>query len=141
MENKILKFLLAYVPLSLEQIQLAIEYLTSRNFLIIEELALEAKNTGRTDLLDLAKEMYKRYVKSVLPDIEDYVNIDEMQLKEEKIVFVNYLLKNGITGANLVDPAIDKLLQDLGITKHWFLIAQKQVLHSLLKGGNNERKE
>jgi hypothetical protein len=126
-------------PLTVKDIQKAIAYLKDVDYLEVEAFARRAKdemynnnlNSG-DQLVEIAREMYKYYVKSLIPDIESHVDLDNFTLKESKAAFARYIVmdileadKNGIlpeqldeiisTHPILSDPVIQRLMEKIGM--------------------------
>lgn len=124
-------------PLTVKDIQKAIAFLKDVDYLEVEAFARRAKDEGLNiqngdQLVDIAKQMYKYYIESLVPDIEQYVDLNTFQLKVTKARFAKYIVanvleadKNGITPEQLdevlqtneilSDPVIQRLLEKIGM--------------------------
>ncbi|MEM3422956.1 MAG: hypothetical protein QXE51_00085 [Nitrososphaeria archaeon] len=121
-------------PITKESIASALEFMENVQFLDVVYLAQKAKETGRTDLYDLARELYKIHIISAIPDVEVYVDINNMTMKKEKIAFIRYLLTLGFGSTpekRPVDPTIAKFFELLSLDPIWFEIAEKETIRSL----------
>jgi hypothetical protein len=129
------EFLKYYLePITFENIDQALEFLNEWGFTNIRLFARRAKETGRSDLTDLAKEFVIAYIKKIIPDADNFIefaSFPHMSLKTTSSQFVRFLIDNGVTWDIIEkDAVLKRTMEVLSVKEVHFKVFQKEKIRA-----------